>query len=95
MADEAHFIRCTFDGSTGADKLYNNESLIVNSNAGSQQLTGGIKLMHWRTSNAQDWGGELALLGIYEGDITADGSWSDLHRLVRIPLRPNDRMRTP
>ena len=73
------FVRCLFDGSTGADKLYINESLEVNSNVGSNKIA-GISL--GGSDLIGGLNGRMALVGLYQGDISGDGSWSALKTWV-------------
>ena len=68
----------TYDGS--AIKLYVNNTLVSSVNYAStpDSSQGGIRLMR-RWDNADYWGGRLAIVKIWNGDIGASGvssSWS-------------------
>lgn len=79
------FAVAKFDGSTGADTLTINGVLKVNANAGSQTLTGltiGSNYLAAGASAISFLSGAVALVGIYEGDITADGAWDDFKAWV-------------
>lgn len=68
--------RVLADGSTGTDYLYVNETQRIATNVGAAKPTrldlGGVRGDAYNRS----WGGHIALIGIYLGDITADGQWS-------------------
>ena len=49
---------------------------VLSGNSGPDQIEGLILGHYFGTADASV-GGNIALIGIYEGDITADGSWSD------------------
>lgn len=68
-------VRGFFDGSTGTDTLHLNETVRCSGSAGAHTLT-GVRIGNI-IAGAQSLKGSMALFGIYEGDITADGSWSD------------------
>lgn len=70
-----HLFRLGFDGSTSEDPLYVDEAKVTMSstNAGSSQIT-GLTLSY---GSGYNHGGAIALVGIYQGDITADTAWPD------------------
>ena len=65
-----------FDGSTGNERLdVDGTTVTSGSDAGSAQLD-GLRIGNLRAGTFS-CEGHIAMLGIYEGDITADGSWGD------------------
>lgn len=73
--NDAHLLVATFDGSTGNDTLTVDGTGVIDADSGSHTLT-GVTLMG-RYTLGIPLVGHLAFLGVYEGDVTADGSWSD------------------
>lgn len=65
-----------FDGSTGSDKLWVNGALEVDANAGSGQAT-DMSFGALMTNN-YSIDGAIPMCGVYEGNITAHGSFTDL-----------------
>lgn len=70
----AHLWVAQFDGSTGNDTLAVDGATVINANAGATTIQsaviGGTPVQAY------------SLVGIYEGDITADGAWSDFEAWV-------------
>lgn len=64
-----------FDGSTGNEKLWVDGNLVINANAGSGNDWAAVAIGNNIVSE-QPWDGPIAFVGIYEGDITADGNWA-------------------
>lgn len=72
---DPHLFVVTYDGSTGNDTLTIDGTLTIDADTGSQTLDGltiGGNCNQQTASSA-----DMALLGIYEGDITADAKWTD------------------
>lgn len=69
-----HLFVGVFDGSTGNETLYVDGTSTISANAGSAQLD-GLRIGNL-SAGTFSCRGYIALIGIYEGDITADGSWS-------------------
>jgi hypothetical protein len=72
----AHLHVVFFDGSTGSDTLTTDGTSLISGAAGSGQAT-LIKM-----SASAKLSGQIAFLGIYEGDITANGSWANFETWV-------------
>jgi hypothetical protein len=71
-ANNWYHIVGTYDGTT--IKLYVNNSLVQSTSYSGTSISsqGGIRLMR-RWDNAEYWGGRLAIVRIYTGDITSTG----------------------
>lgn len=75
----AHSYLLTFDGSTGNETLsIDGGADVIAADAGSQTITGLSIGNRYDGHSARNWLGSIAFVGLYEGDITADGAWSDL-----------------
>lgn len=75
-----HFLRATFDGSSGNDTLHVDENLAINANAGDRTLDGitlFANLSLGFIANAT-----VSLFGIYEGDLSADSNFDALKAWV-------------
>ena len=71
-----HLFVCYFDGSSGNDTLDIDGTQILNSDAGGKTLD-GLTIGNLITNLSNSVKGDIAFIGIYEGDITADGEWSN------------------
>ena len=75
-----HGFRALFDGGTSTDYLHVDNVTTIAANVGPQTID-GITLGNYQNGgNVQC--ADLALVGIYEGDITADGSWAGMQSWV-------------
>lgn len=72
----AHMSRCFYSGASGGNEsIYINEALIATGDGGNQEATGLTLAAAFNASNKG--APDVALIGIYEGDISADAFWSD------------------
>lgn len=71
-----HLFVTYFDGSTGNDTLEIDGVGTIDTNAGSGTID-GLTIGNLIVSPGNCFKGNIALIGIYEGDITADGQWSN------------------
>ena len=71
----AHGVVATADGSTGNETITVAGTTYLNTNVGDDTISG--LSIGKDTGSAHVYNGTIALIGIYEGDVTADGSWSD------------------
>lgn len=67
--------------SSGGDTLHLDGALDATGDAGSTLNTTSVTLGR-NADSTQYWTGPIALIGIYNGDITADGSWADFESWV-------------
>ena len=72
----------SFDGGGGGDTLTLNGTELSSSDAGSSQLTGLSIGIDNSSANGAAWDSHIALIGIYEGDFTADPEFSDFETWV-------------
>ena len=70
-----------FAGTSANDRLRVNGVLEIDANAGSAQAD-DMSIGGYPTSNYRGFLGGISLVMVYEGDITADGSWSDMQSWV-------------
>ena len=73
---DAHLFVGVFDGSTGNDQLYVDGDLLVDADAGSETLT-GLSIGRHQNLTVHGLNGGLALIGIFEGDVTQAAGWDE------------------
>ena len=73
----AHLVVAYFDGGSGADTMYIDETLEISGNAGSGRISDTRRLrLGIDESDAFAHDGGIAFFGAYEGDVRADDAWS-------------------
>jgi hypothetical protein len=77
----AHLFIAFFDGSASNDTLSVDGTGVIDASAGSQMLD-GLTAGNRQQFGSPRWDGRFAFLGVYEGDITADGKFSALKTWV-------------
>lgn len=78
----AKFFRFRNISTTANDLGLINETQRIAGNAGTGTGFDALAVGNRATDRAREMNGAMAFVGIYEGDITADGSWSDFKTWV-------------